>query len=390
MIYFDNGATTFPKPQQVVRAVCSAMTSLGANPGRSGHSMSMKGAEMIYSCRSETAEFFGLSEPERVIFTHNCTAALNTVIHGVLKKGDHAVISSLEHNAVVRPLEELKKQGVEYSAAEVFEGDDERTISSFRSQFRKNTRLVVCTHASNVFGIRLPVERIAALCRLNGILFCLDAAQSAGVLPIDLSDSCIDYLCTAGHKGLYGPMGTGLMIINSDTMPESLLQGGTGSYSSDLSQPEQLPDRYESGTPNVAGIAGLREGVRFVRGRGVVSISEHETRIAKMIYDRLQNTNGVQLYTMRPEIPTHVPVISFNVGGMDSERVAQLLNDRFGIAVRAGLHCAPLAHLSKKTEKQGTVRAVVSAFNDFRQADYLCRCVKKIVNSHEKKVAFDN
>ena len=203
MIYFDNGATTFPKPQSVVRAVCGAVTSLGANPGRSGHSMSMKGAQMIYSCRSEVAEFFGLSEPERVIFTHNCTAALNTVIHGVLKRGDHAVISSLEHNAVVRPLEEMKKNGVEYSVAEVFEGDDEQTIRSF--------------------GTRLPVERIAALCRLNGILFCLDAAQSAGVLPIDLSDGCIDYLCTAGHKGLYGPMGTGLLLINCDTMPDSLI-----------------------------------------------------------------------------------------------------------------------------------------------------------------------
>lgn len=390
MIYFDNGATTFPKPQSVVRAVCGAVTSLGANPGRSGHSMSMKGAQMIYSCRSEAAEFFGLSEPERVIFTHNCTAALNTVIQGVLKRGDHAVISSLEHNAVVRPLEEMKKNGVEYSVAEVFEGDDEQTIRSFRSQFRKNTRLVVCTHASNVFGTRLPVERIAALCRLNGILFCLDAAQSAGVLPIDLSDGCIDYLCTAGHKGLYGPMGTGLLLINCDTMPDSLIQGGTGSYSSDLSQPEQLPDKYESGTPNVAGIAGLREGVRFVRGRGVKSISEHEMRIAQMIYDRLQRTDGVQLYTMRPEISSHVPVISFNVCGMDSEHVAQLLNDRYGIAVRAGLHCAPLAHLSKGTEKRGTVRAVVSAFNNMRQAEYFCQCVNKIVSYNEKKVAFDN
>ena len=307
---------------------------------------------MIYSCRSEAAEFFGLSEPERVIFTHNCTAALNTVIQGVLKRGDHAVISSLEHNAVVRPLEEMKKNGVEYSVAEVFEGDDEQTIRSFRSQFRKNTRLVVCTHASNV--------------------------------------GCIDYLCTAGHKGLYGPMGTGLLLINCDTMPDSLIQGGTGSYSSDLSQPEQLPDKYESGTPNVAGIAGLREGVRFVRSRGVKSISEHEMRIAQMIYDRLQRTDGVQLYTMRPEISSHVPVISFNVCGMDSEHVAQLLNDRYGIAVRAGLHCAPLAHLSKGTEKRGTVRVVASAFNNMRQAEYFCQCVNKIVSYNEKKVAFDN
>ena len=390
MIYFDNGATTYPKPQSVVRAVCGAVTSLGANPGRSGHSMSLRGAEMIYSCRRETADLFGIDEPERVIFTHNCTAALNTVIQGLLKKGDHAVISSLEHNAVVRPLEELKRNGADYSVAEVFEGDDDRTVNSFRSQFRKNTRLVVCTHASNVFGIKLPVERIAALCRLNGILFCLDAAQSAGVLPIDLSGSCIDYLCAAGHKGLYGPMGTGVLVINSQTLPDSLIQGGTGSYSADLSQPDLLPDKYESGTPNVAGIAGLREGVRFVANRGIGRIYAHEMRLAGLIYDRLQKTSGVQLYTARPAADTHVPVISFNIEGMDSERAAQLLNDRFGIAVRAGLHCAPLAHISKGTEKRGTVRVVLSAFNNPRQAEYLCLCVKKIVNYNEKKVAFDN
>ena len=389
MIYLDNGATTFPKPTGVIRAVNNAMTSLGANPGRSGHSMSLMGAEMIYSCRSEAAAFFGVNEPEKVIFTHNCTAALNTVIHGLLKKGDHAVISSLEHNAVVRPLEELKKYGVEYSVAEVFEGDDEQTINSFRSSFKKNTRLVVCTHASNVFGIRLPVERISALCRINGILFCLDAAQTAGVLPIDLSESCIDYLCTAGHKGLYGPMGTGLLLINSDTMPDSLIQGGTGSYSSERLQPGQLPDKYESGTPNVAGIAGLREGVRFVRGRGTDSLARHEMRLAQLMYDRLKRTDGVELYTARPEISSHVPVISFNIEGMDSERVAQILNKRFGIAVRAGLHCAPLAHLSKGTEERGTVRAVLSAFNNQRQAEYFCHCVNKIVIYNEKKVAFD-
>ena len=389
MIYLDNGATTFPKPTGVVRAVSSAMTSLGANPGRSGHRMSLRGAEMIYSCRSEAAEFFGLSEPERVIFTHNCTAALNTVIHGVLKRGDHAVISSLEHNAVVRPLEELKKYGVEYSVAEVFEGDDEHTIDSFRSQFRKNTKLVVCTHASNVFGIRLPVERISALCRINGILFCLDAAQTAGVLPINLSDSCIDYLCTAGHKGLYGPMGTGFLLINSETMPDSLIQGGTGSYSSDRLQPEQLPDKYESGTPNVAGIAGLREGLRFVKSRGTDNLARHEMRLAQLMYDRLKKISGVELYTARPEISTHVPVISFNIEGTDSERVAQILNNRFGIAVRAGLHCAPLAHISKGTEERGTVRAVLSAFNNQRHAEYFCQCVNKSVIYNEKKVAFD-
>ena len=184
-------------------------------------------------------------------------------------------------------------------------------------------------------------------------------------------------------------MGTGFLLINSETMPDSLIQGGTGSYSSDRLQPEQLPDKYESGTPNVAGIAGLREGLRFVKSRGTDNIARHEMRLAQLMYDRLKKISGVELYTARPEISTHVPVISFNIEGTDSERVAQILNNRFGIAVRAGLHCAPLAHISKGTEERGTVRAVLSAFNNQRHAEYFCQCVNKSVIYNEKKVAFD-
>ena len=353
MMYFDNGATTYPKPQAVINAVMTAMRGYGANPGRSGHRMSLRAAETVYRCRENLARLFAVDNPENVIFTYNCTTALNTVIKGVLKSGDHAVISSLEHNAVVRPLEAMKEQGVTYSVAEVTEGDDEATIRAFRSQFRKNTKLVICTHASNVFGVRLPVERLAALCRLNGILFCLDAAQTAGVVPISLEDSCIDYLCTAGHKGLYGPMGTGVLVMHSDVKPDSLTQGGTGSFSSELRQPELLPDKYESGTPNLPGIAGLNAG---------------------------------RLYTARPEADTHVPVISFNIGNMDSEQVAAML-DRHQIAVRAGLHCAPLAHQSYGTQEQGTVRAVMSAFNNEKQIDTLANLVNNFVKLNEKKVA---
>ncbi|MBR1483131.1 MAG: aminotransferase class V-fold PLP-dependent enzyme [Ruminococcus sp.] len=390
MIYFDNGATTYPKPPAVVRAVCSAVTRLGANPGRSGHRMSLRAAETLFSCRQEVAALFGLQEPERVVFTQNCTAALNTVIHGVLKQGDHVVISSLEHNAVVRPLEAMKRRGVDYSVAEVVEGDDEQTIRHFREKFRANTRLVICTHASNVFGIRLPVERIAALCHLNGILFCLDAAQSAGVVPIDLRNSGMDFLCTAGHKGLYGPMGTGVLIINSATTPDSLIQGGTGSFSAEKAQPEVLPDKYESGTPNVAGIAGLREGVRFVRQRGAAGIEQYEMQLARRLYNRLSRIERVLLYTQPPSLGTHVPVVSFNIEGMDSEEVARLLDERFGIAVRAGLHCAPLAHQTMGTNTLGTVRAVVSVFNNAAQVDQLTGAVNKIVKLNEKKVAIDS
>lgn len=383
MIYFDNGATTFPKPENVIRAVNLTLRS-GANPGRSGHRMSLAASKIIYDCRVNCAKLFDLESPESIIFTLNCTSALNTVIKGVLKKGDHAVISSLEHNAVLRPIEFLKSSGVEYSIADCVPYNDEETINNFRNAIKDNTRLVICTHASNVFGLKLPVERIAALCRIYGILFCVDAAQSAGVIPISMRESCIDFLCTSGHKGLYGPMGTGILAVNTEQTPDSLIQGGTGSMSASRSQPEVLPDKYESGTPNLSGIAGLNEGVKFVLSKNPMRIWKSETSHACRLYDRLSRTKGVILYTRRPDIQHSVPVISFNIEGFDSEQSASILNDKFAIAVRAGLHCAPLAHEFFHTDEIGTVRAVMSAYTDNRQIDYLADSIRKICRSINK------
>lgn len=391
MIYLDNGATTFPKPRSVTQAVNNALLKKGANPGRSGHKMSMKAAEVMYNCRKNAAELFDADSPEKVIFTLNCTTALNTVIKGILHKGDHAVISSLEHNAVLRPLEALKSNGVTYSVADYEPYDDEKTIDSFRRAINEKTRLVICTHASNVFGYKLPVERIAALCRIYGIMFCLDAAQTAGVVPISLKDSCIDFLCTAGHKGLYGPMGTGLLIINCDTTPESLIQGGTGSMSSQRTQPELLPDKYESGTPNLSGIAGLNEGIKFVKNKGIANIERYEMRLAQRLYDKLSRMKDVILYTNRPDSDTSVPVISFNVKDLDSEYVAAKLSD-YNIAVRAGLHCAPLAHEFMGTDETGTVRAVVSVFISEEDINYFAATLYKIIKFKKqyKKVEINN
>ena len=392
MIYFDNGATTFPKPPSVINAVGSAMRNAGANPGRGGHKLSLKASELIYNGRVTAAKLFGAESPENIIFTDNCTTALNTVIHGLLRGGGHAVISSLEHNAVARPLTHLKKYGVSFSVAEVFEGDDERTLNSFRNSIRSDTKLAVCTAASNVFGIRLPVDRIAALCRIYNIPFCVDAAQTAGVVPVNMIESGIDFLCAAGHKGLYGPMGTGILAVNSKILPDSLTQGGTGSLSAELEQPEALPDRYESGTPNLPGIAGLNAGMRFVAARGEQRILKYELEKAQRLYDRLSDNPAVELYTARPEENHHVPVISFNLRGMDSESVARLLDERFGIAVRAGLHCAPLAHRAFGTESGGTVRAVMSVYTKQYEIDYFSESVNKITKNSKllnKKVAID-
>lgn len=375
MIYLDNSATTFPKPQQVRNAVSAAMAS-SANPGRSGHSLSLASAKKIYSVRQTAARFFDMENESRVIFVRNCTEALNIAIKGLLHKGDHVVVSSLEHNAVMRPLEKLSGIGVRYTKAAVFEGDDDSTVDSFRRAINKDTKMIVCTHASNVWGIRLPVERLCALAHTYGLLFVLDAAQSAGVLPLSMNDG-YDVVCCAGHKGLYGPMGTGLMLLSEGITPDTLTEGGTGSNSFSLAQPDELPDRYESGTPDLSGIAGLGAGMEFVMNRGIGRISSHEFTLVSRLYDKLEGKPGVLLYTARPSEELSVPVLSFNIEGMHSEEAAAALSKR-GIAVRAGLHCAPCAHEMMGTENTGAVRISPSVFTARSEIDRTAQAVLEI------------
>lgn len=385
MIYFDNGATTFPKPKSVRIAVSNALSNLGANPGRSGHKMSLKSSEIIFKCRENAAKLFDIDTPENIIFTLNCTEALNIVIKGILKPGDHAIISSLEHNAVVRPLEHLRDSGIEYTVANVVPYDDDLTIDNFRNAIKDNTKIIICTHASNVFGIKLPIERIGALCKIYGILFCVDAAQTAGVVPISLKDSYVNYLCTAGHKGLYGPMGTGMLIIKGSVLPDSFVQGGTGTESANPHQPDSLPEKYESGTPNLPGIAGLNAGIKYILNKNISNIANYEIRLAQLLYDKLKQNNNVILYTSRPDLQHSVPVISFNIRGLDSEEVAEILDRRFNIAVRAGLHCAPFAHKSFGTLETGTVRAVISTSSTINDINYFANAVKIITRNNKLK-----
>ena len=355
MIYLDNAATSYPKPAQVVAAVARAMRFFGANPGRSAHPMAEKASERIFECRRALAEFFSAPDPARVVFTLNCTGALNTVIKGILKPGDHAVVSSIEHNAVMRPLEALRAKGVVYSAAQVDPLDHDRTVDAFRQAIRENTKLVIVSHASNVWGIRLPVERIAALCRFYGIPILVDAAQSAGYLPIDMARDGIDYLAVPGHKGLLGPMGTGVLIAANGQRLETILEGGTGTDSKSFLQPETLPERFESGTVNVPGICGLLEGVRFVSAYKSERIERHGIRFLQKLYEELCDRKDILLYTQKPQENGFVPVLSFNIRGLESERAAALFA-REDIALRAGLHCAPAAHALFSTDTDGTIR----------------------------------
>ena len=375
MIYFDNAATTFPKPKQVINAVNSALTTYSANPGRSGHKMSQKAGIAVYNARKKLADFFNTPNEERVIFTPNCTASINLALKGMLKEGDRVLVSSLEHNAVMRPLNKLKEKGVITDIFEVVIGDPDATFRSFVNCLTPYTRMVVCSHASNVIGNILPIDRIGAVCREEGILFTVDAAQSAGVLPIDLEKTPIDFLCLATHKGLYAPMGTGALIIGND-MPDTIIEGGTGTDSVNPVQPELPPERYESGTVNLPGISGIAAGVDFVNSKGIATIHKHETDLIRRIYKGLNSIGSVRLYTDVPD-ENFAPVLSFNIGSNSSVEVAQKL-DEFGIAVRAGLHCAPNAHKRLGTINQGTVRVCPSAFSTANEADQLLNAVESI------------
>ena len=375
MIYFDNAATTFPKPTAVYRGCEEAMYKFGANPGRSGHKFSMETAEMVFSAREAVADFFNAGDIENVVFTLNCTMSINMVLKGLLKKGDHVVISNFEHNAVARPIHRLKKDGViSYSIAKVEEGKNEKTVLNFKNAMRPNTKLVVCTHASNVFGIKLPIREIGALCKSRGVLFLVDAAQTAGVVPIDIKRDGIDFLCVASHKGLYAPMGTGILVAEKAKMLKTIIEGGTGSASSELSQPETIPDKFENGTLNVVGIAGILYGINTVKRIGIDTISSHEFGIVKNVYRRLKANSRIELYTHFPDERYHVPVLSFNVKGLDSGDVTSQLSEK-GFALRGGLHCAPLAHIAKGTEKIGTVRLCPSMFTTLNDSNKLCDAI---------------
>ena len=377
MIYLDNAATSFPKPGCVINAMHNAQCHYGANPGRGGHRLSLRAGEEVFRCREKLAEHFG-AKSENVAFTCNCTSALNTAIKGVLKKGDHVIISSLEHNSVLRPVHHLSEKGIiTYSVATVNPFDDNETLRNFASFMNENTRAVICTHVSNVFGTVLPVEKICALCKAKGVIFILDAAQSAGSHKLSLEKTGIDIICFPGHKGLLGPMGTGALVFADTIEIEELLQGGTGSYSLSKKQPDVYPDRLESGTLNLPGIAGLYEGMRYLESiGGEKAVLQHESELVKILSEDLSCIGGVILYSeMHGGKSTNL--LSFNLGDLHSELVAAML-DKNGFAVRAGYHCAYIAHKTYKTSEKGCVRVSPGIFTSKKDVKSFVNCLNKI------------
>ncbi len=374
MYYLDNAASSFPKPPSVHRAYTAAICEYGANPGRSGHELALRAAGEIYNVREKVAGLFGC-QPENVIFTQNATHALNTALFGTLKRGDHVLVSDLEHNAVRRPLYALAEQGVEHTVVRIDMQNDRRTISNFESRIHCDTRMICVTAVSNVFGNKLPYTELGELCRRYGLLFVLDASQGAGVFDIDMQRDNIDILCTAGHKSLYGAQGSGVMALAGTVYPRPLMYGGSGGQSMLRDMPRETPDRYEAGTLNTPAIVSLGAGITYITCRGMDNIACIERGLAAELYGRLEEMPGVITYCA-PQSGT----FSFNIKGLMSEQVAARLDEQ-KIAVRGGLHCAPLAHKKMGTLSTGTVRVSFGAFNTRECVEKFCVAVKKIINS---------
>lgn len=371
MIYFDAAATTFQKPVSVHKAVMRAMQTM-SSPGRGSYPKAQAAEETLFRCRSLAADLFGLSSPEQAIFTMNATHALNIAIKTLVAPESRVAVSGYEHNAVTRPLHALGAETI-VACAPLF--DNSRTVKAFARAIDSGAETVICTHVSNVFGYVLPIDEIAALCRSANVPLIIDASQSAGVLPLDMNALGAAFFAMPGHKGLYGPQGTGLLLCNHDVQP--LIEGGTGSESLIQTMPEFLPDRLEAGTHNVPGIAGLEAGMRFVRDTGIDRIRRHEQILLEKTCERLASLPDVRVYRA-DDTSLQTGVLSFTVAGRESFEIAEALAQR-GIAVRGGLQCAPFAHRTAQTLPDGTVRVSFSAFNRMEEVNAFVQALKKVL-----------
>ncbi len=372
MIYLDSAATTFQKPAGVAAAIWDALATM-SSPGRGGYSAAMKAADTAFQCRSALADLFHLSNPEQVVFTMNATHALNIAIKSLVPPGGRAVISGYEHNAVTRPLAALSAQ-VSVASSPLFH--PEEAVEAFRRLIVPGVNAVICNHVSNVFGYIQPVEEIAALCQKSGVPLIVDASQSAGVLPLNMEALGAAFIAMPGHKGLYGPQGTGVLLCREDVPTETLLEGGTGSMSLQQQMPDFLPDRLEAGTHNMPGIAGLLAGVRYIRNRGMDKILDRERRLIRSAVVELEKIPELRIFAS-PDGKHQAGVLSVVAGHQDAEKLGRALAEK-NIAVRAGLHCAPLAHHNAGTLDTGTVRISVS---DFNTLDEIARMAAAVRNS---------
>ncbi len=372
LVYFDAAATSYPKPQSVINAVNECFVKSGGNPGRSSHTLALNAARCVYSCREAVCDLLSYEYPENVVFTYNTTYALNMAIKGLYAKNSRILVSNLEHNSVLRPVNALsrnKENGVEYDVFDALGRDDE-VIGSFREKLTKNTSLAVVTMASNVCGKILPVSAISQLCRENGTRLIVDCAQSAGCVPFTFEEIGADALCIPAHKGLYGIQGCGFCVFSQSVLPESVIEGGNGVNSKELFPNASLPERLEVGTVGTPAICALKSGIKYVKGIGIDAVFEKNRYLVDYLSEGLRNISGVTLYG---EYPYRTACVLFNKEGIPSEEFAHNLSEN-GICVRSGLHCAPLAHAAFGTQDAGAVRVSMSHTNTKREIDrFLCR-----------------
>ena len=377
LYYFDNAATSFPKPKSVVREVARCLDSYCGNAGRGSHRLSLEAANKIYECREEICALFNAPSPESIAFGPSCSYGLNLIIKGALMQGDHVLISDMEHNSVWRPIKKLAREGKItfdiFSALSKAGQSDEELLAEIKSKLKRNTKLLICNHQSNICSFSLPIEKIGKLCRENHVLFALDAAQSAGHIAIDVKKMNIDYMSVPGHKGLYGPQGSAFVIINSPHTLDTLIEGGNGIFSLSSDMPELLPERFEVGTLPTPAIAGLCEGIKEVQMRGIESISQSEAALFARLRDGLLNIGGAHVYL--PQFCGNT--LLFNLPGISAERASSLL-DSEGFCLRGGFHCSALAHNSLGTQNTGGIRASFGMFNTMRDVDRLLTACQSI------------
>jgi len=380
MIYFDNAATSWPKPPGVAEAMVHYLDQVGANPGRSGHRLSVEAGRIVYGAREAVASLFHAPDPLRVVFTANVTEALNLALLGLLRPGDHVVTSSMEHNSVMRPLRALAQRDVALTVVSctgqgVLEPDD------VEAAIRPDTRMIALNHASNVVGTLLPVREVGHIARGHGLWLLVDAAQTAGAYPIDVQADQIDLLAFTGHKSLYGPMGTGGLVIGGRVdvaMMEPLKRGGTGSDSEHEAQPTFLPDLCESGTPNAVGLAGLGAGLQWLQESGIDSVRAHEATLTQQLIDGLRAIPGVTVYGPL-DAGRQVATVSFTVEGLETSQIGLILDEEHDIMCRVGLHCAPAAHKTIGTFPNGTVRFGLGATNTAEEVSAALAAVRAVV-----------
>jgi cysteine desulfurase family protein len=364
IVYFDNAATTWPKPGGMVEAMNAYYQNIGANPGRSGHRLSIEASRIVYQTRQSIASLFNAPDPLSVVFCFNATDALNMSLYGLLREGDHVITSSMEHNSLMRPLRHLEKNGVEL---DIVKCDEQGflDVKQIEKSIKQNTVMVALTHGSNVTGSLLPIAEVGRMVRDHDLTFLVDAAQTAGAIPVDVQQQLIDLLCFTGHKSLYGPMGTGGVVISErirSKVFKPLRQGGTGSNSEQEIQPDFLPDMLESGTLNVGGLAGLHHTVQWVLSKGLKTIRNHEKDLTRKLIDGLKMIPNIRIYGPQ-DVDSQTATVAFNILNRQPSEVGFLLDEQFNIMCRVGLHCAPTAHKTIHTFPHGTVRFGLGYFN---------------------------